>query len=166
MPDIVFLNLHNLCDYEYSHVSLKKGLSMKWKKVESGFVLRLERGEEVLTTLTDFVGLQHIQSGTIQGLGAIKDLVLGIFDPEMKEYVKQTLNEDLELGNLTGNISNLDGKPLLHCHVTVAGTDLKAYTGHLLSAIVSVTGEFFIRPFSEQITRALDKEVGLNLLDL
>ena len=139
---------------------------MKWKKLESGFILRLERGEEVLTTLTDFVEQQHIQSGTIQGLGAIKDLVLGIFDPEMKEYVKQTFNEDLELGNLTGNISSLDGKPVLHCHVTVAGTDLKAYTGHLFSAIVSVTGEFFIRPFPEQITRALDEEVGLNLLDI
>ena len=139
---------------------------MKWKKVESGFVLRLEKGEEILTTLTDFVGLQHIQSGTIQGLGAIKDLVLGIFDPELKEYVKQTLNEDLELGNLTGNISYLDGKPLLHCHVTVAGADLKAYTGHLFSAIVSVTGEFFIRPCNEQITRTLDEEVGLNLIHM
>ena len=139
---------------------------MKWKKIDNGYLVRLERGEEVLSTLTDFVGQQNIQGGTIQGLGAVKDLVLGIFDPEKKGYVKRTFREDLELGNLTGNISYLDGKPLLHCHVTVAGTDLNAYTGHLFSAVVSVTGEFCIRPFSEKITRSLDEEVGLNLLDI
>jgi predicted DNA-binding protein with PD1-like motif len=139
---------------------------MKWKKSDSGYILRLERGEEVLSTLTDFVGLQRIQSGTIQGVGAIKDLVLGIFDPEKKEYVKRTFDEYLEVGNLTGNISYLDGKPLLHCHVTVAGTDLKAYAGHLFSAIISVTGEFSIRPSAEQITRTLDEEVGLNLMNI
>ncbi|UCE20356.1 MAG: DNA-binding protein [Gemmatimonadota bacterium] len=139
---------------------------MKWKKVEGGYLVRLERGEDVLGTLTEFVGRRDIKSGTIQGLGAIKDLVLGIFDPEKKEYIKRTFEEDLELGNLTGNISILDGKPLLHCHVTAAGTDLKAYTGHLFSATVSVTGEFVITPFAEEITRAPDEDVGLNLLDL
>ena len=139
---------------------------MKWKTIDNGYLVRLERGEEVLSTLADFVGTQKIHSGWIQGLGAIKDLVLGIFDPEKREYVKRTFNEDLELGNLTGNISRLHGEPLLHCHVTVAGTDLKAYTGHLFSAIISVTGEFIITPFSNEITRSLDEEVGLNLLDL
>jgi predicted DNA-binding protein with PD1-like motif len=139
---------------------------MKWRKTEHGYIVRLEKGEEVLGTLTEFVRQQNIQGGTIQGLGAVKDVVIGIFDPRAKEYVKRTLRGDLELGNLTGNISYVNGDPMLHCHVTAAGTDLAAHTGHLFSAIVSVTGEFVITAVSDRLTRALDEQVGLNLLEL
>lgn len=139
---------------------------MKWKKTNHVFLVRLERGEEVLSTLTAFVKELSIQGGTIQGLGAVKDLVIGIYDPHQKEYVKRTFEEDLELGNLTGNISYFNGNPLLHCHVTAAAADLKAWTGHLFSAVISVTGEFVITPFPERIIRAHDEEVGLNLLNM
>ena len=139
---------------------------MKWKKIDNSFLVRLEKGEEVLSTLTEFVRGQNILGGTVQGLGAVKDLVLGMYNPHTKEYRQQTLNEDLELGNLTGTISYFEGNPILHCHITAAATDLKAYTGHLFSAIVSVTGEFVIRPFSQRIIRSRDEEVGLNLLEI
>ena len=139
---------------------------MKWKEIDRGYIVRLERGEEVLSSLTEFVRQQHIEGGTVQGLGAVKDLVLGIFDPQKQEYVKRTFREDLELANLTGNISYLNGNPMLHCHVTAAGPDLRAYAGHLFSAVVSVTGEFVITTVGPRLTRALDEEVGLNLLKL
>ncbi|MFQ6091612.1 MAG: PPC domain-containing DNA-binding protein [bacterium] len=139
---------------------------MRWRKTEDGYIVRLEKGEEVLSTLTQFVRQQNIQGGTVQGLGAVKDLVLGIFDPHKKEYVKRTFRENLELGNLTGNISYVDGNPMLHCHVTAAGADLRAFAGHLFSAIISATGEFVINPFTDRITRVLDEEVGLNLLEV
>ena len=138
---------------------------MRWKKTGHFYIIRLERDEEVLSTLTEFVRQQNIQGGMIMGLGAVKDLVLGIYDPHKKEYIKRTFQQDMELGNLTGNISYLNGDPLLHCHVTVAASDLKAYTGHLFSAIVSVTGEYVIYPFPDRMTRTRDEEIGLNLFD-
>ena len=139
---------------------------MRWKKTEHCYVIRLEKGEEILGTLTAFVREQNIHGGIIMGLGAVKDLVLGMYDPHKKEYMKRTFQQDMELGNLTGNISCLNGNPMLHCHVTAAASDLGAYTGHLFSAVVSVTGECVIYPFPDRISRTRDEEIGLNLLDL
>lgn len=139
---------------------------MKWKKAETTYIVRLEKGEEVLSTLTEFVREQNIQGGSIQGLGAVKDLELGLYDPHQKTYIKRTFEDDMELGNLTGNISHFEGHPILHCHVTVAASDLQAYTGHLFSASVAVTVECIIIPLSVRLTRARDEAVGLNLLDL
>ena len=106
---------------------------MRWKKAERTYIIRLEKGEEVLSTLTQFVREQNIQGGMIQGLGAVRDLVIGMYDPLQKDYIKRTFNEDLELGNLTGNISHFDGDPVLHCHVSGRerrGRVLFQYRGH------------------------------------
>jgi predicted DNA-binding protein with PD1-like motif len=139
---------------------------MKWLKIDRQYVIRLERGEEVQSTMTEFVRRQNIQGGTIQGLGAVKDVELGLYDPHEKVYHKRTFEDDMELGSLTGNISWFEGNPILHCHVTVAAADLQAYTGHLFSATVAVTVEMIITSFSVRLNRARDEEVGLNLLEL
>ncbi len=139
---------------------------MKWRQIENRYIIRLEKGEEVLGTLTAFVLDRRIQGGVIYGLGAICDLVLGLYEPHKREYIKRTFEEDLELGNLTGNISYFEENPVLHCHVTVAASDLHAYTGHLFSAKVAVTVECVITPFAERLTRVRDEQIGLNLLDI
>jgi uncharacterized protein len=139
---------------------------MQFKKIPSGFVLRLIKGEEVISALSSFVKEQNILGGFVFGLGAFKDLTLGYFDSHKKEYIKRFFPEDLEFGNLTGSISFLEGKPFVHAHVTVAGTDFKAVTGHLFSATISATGEFFIIPSDIKIERKPDSDTGLNLLDL
>jgi predicted DNA-binding protein with PD1-like motif len=56
---------------------------------------------------------------------------------------------------MTGNITYLKdtGEPFLHCHITIADRSLSAFTGHLFSAIVSVTLEVFIRTFKEKVYR-------------
>jgi predicted DNA-binding protein with PD1-like motif len=99
-------------------------------------------------------------------LGALKDLTLGYFDSHKKEYVKKFFPEDLEFGNLTGSISYFEGKPFVHAHVTAGGPDFEAVTGHLFSATISATGEFFIIPSDTKIERKPDSDTGLNLLDL
>ena len=139
---------------------------MRWRKAGEAYITRLEKGEEVLSTLAEFVREQKIQGGSIQGLGAVKNLELGLYDPHRQEYLKRTFEEDMELGNLTGNISLFEGDPVLHCHATAAAADLQAYTGHLFSATVAVTVECIITPFPIPITRLRDEEIGLNLLDV
>jgi predicted DNA-binding protein with PD1-like motif len=139
---------------------------MQFKKIQSGYLLRLLKGEEVISTLSAFVEKENILGGFVFGLGALKDLTLGYFDSHKKEYVKKFFPEDLEFGNLTGSISYFEGKPFVHAHVTAGAPDFKAVTGHLFSAIISATGEFFIIPSDSKIERKPDSDTGLNLLDL
>lgn len=137
---------------------------MKFREVEDGFLVRLEKGEEVMGTLTKFVKEREIKAGFVTGMGAITDATVGLFDTEKKEYLKKTFKNDLEVGNLTANISYLDdtGEPFVHAHVTVSDGSLCAFTGHLFKATVSVTMEIYIRAFGKRLIRKKDPEAGLN----
>ncbi len=139
---------------------------MQFKKIQNGFMLRLIKGEEVISSLSSFVEEQKIPGGFIFGLGAFKDVTLGYFDSDKKEYVKNFFKEDLEFGGFTGSVSYLEGKPFIHAHVVAGGPDAKARFGHLFSATISATGEFFIMPSDTKIERKADPRTGLNLLDL
>jgi len=139
---------------------------MQFRKIANGFIIRLIKGEEIIVTLTNFVGEQKIPGGFVFGLGALKDLTLGYFDAENKTYIKKVFPQDLEFGNVTGSISYLEGKPFIHAHVTAGGSDFTSVTGHIFSATISATGEFFILPSDSKIERKPDSDTGLNLLEL
>lgn len=139
---------------------------MQYRKVENGYFLRLEKGEEVVSSIVLFAAKEKIGSGAFFGLGAINNLELGYYDLKTRKYEKEHFAEDMEVGNISGNIATLDGKPFVHTHVTVSGKDLRAFTGHLFSAEVALTLEIFVFIASAKIERKMDAEIGLNLLDL
>ena len=139
---------------------------MQFKRIKDGYMLRLMKGEEIIGTLSSFVEKEKIPGGFVFGLGAFKDATLGYFDAAKKEYVRNSFKENLEFGSLTGSISYVEGEPFVHAHVVAGGADSKAYFGHLFSATISATGEFFIIPSDSLIERKPDAETGLNLLDL
>ena len=139
---------------------------MQFKKTKNGFMLRLVKDEEVISSLSSFVEEQEIPGGFVFGLGAFRDATLGYFDSEKKEYVKNFFKDDMEFGSLTGSVSYFEGKPFVHAHVVAGGPDARAFFGHLFSATISATGEFFIIPSDARIERKADPDTNLNLLDL
>lgn len=139
---------------------------MYFRKIKNGYLVRLAKGEEIIETLSSFVAEQNILGGFVFGLGAFKDLTLGYYDSAKKEYMKKLIKDDLEFGNFTGSIAYVEGKPFVHAHVSAAGSDMKAFCGHLFSATISGTGEFMIIPSESKVERKLDPGTGLTLLDL
>ncbi len=136
------------------------------KKVNGGFILRFERGEEVMASLLQFIKNQEIRGGFMVGLGACEDIELGYFDAVKGEYKNQKFPGEYEVTNLTGNIAWLKDEPIAHVHITLSDEDFKAIAGHLWSAIVSGTVEIYITTFDDRIEREKDEETGLNLLKL
>lgn len=139
---------------------------MFFKKVSSGYIVRLEKGEEVIATLSNFFEKEKIPGGFLYGLGTVKDATLGYFDLEKKEYLKKTFNEEYEISSFVGNIYYFEGKPGVHAHVTLSGKDFNVIGGHLFSATITGTGEFFIYVSDDILQRKKDSQTGLNLLDL
>ncbi len=139
---------------------------MRFAKFGSNYMLKLERGEEVVETLTRFVRQNSITAGSVSGIGAVSDITLGFFDPETKDYHKETFPGGYEVANICGNIAVLDGQEMLHLHVSIADSNHRALAGHLFSATVSVTLELAIAFFPGVLERKMDEEIGLNLLDL
>ncbi len=139
---------------------------MFFKKIPNGYIVRLEAGEEVISSLSEFAKKEKVLGGFLFGLGAIKDATLGYFDVENKEYIKKIFNREYEISSLVGNIYYFEGRPGVHAHVTLSEKDFNAIGGHLFSAVVTGTGEFFVCLSSDILERKKDPQTGLNLLDL
>ncbi|WZL74384.1 DNA-binding protein [Clostridiaceae bacterium 35-E11] len=136
---------------------------MQFKKIGSKYVVRLDKGEEVVSTLKQFCEDNKIKLGTIQGIGATNQATVGLFHTQTKEYHTQKLMGDHEITNLTGNISTKDGEVYLHIHINLANTDYHTFGGHLSEALVSATCELMIDVIEGEVERAFNDEVGLNL---
>ncbi|MFH1755464.1 MAG: PPC domain-containing DNA-binding protein [Candidatus Latescibacterota bacterium] len=139
---------------------------MQFAKLGDNYMIRLQRGEEVVETLTGFVRDKGIQAGLVSGIGAVADVTLGFFDPRTREYHKELLPGSWEVANITGNVALLDGEEMLHLHTTVADDHHNSKAGHLFSGEVSVTLEVIIMPFPGAVERKMDEAIGLNLLAL
>lgn len=140
---------------------------MKSKKNSTGYIIRLEKGEEVMETLTKFCETEKIKSGSISGIGATSDATLKSFDVKTKKYLEKKFSgENYEILSLNGNITSLNDKPFLHMHAVLSDPNYIAFGGHLGSATISTTGEIIINTFNDAISRKLDNEFQLNFINI
>src|SRR5436309_13691668 len=96
------------------------------KRVEGAYTVSIEDRASILDALTGFITSQKIQPGQVTGVGATNEATLRFFDPRSKKYVGKTFNEQMEISNLSGNISQAEGKLLLHLHITLGRKDYTA----------------------------------------
>ncbi len=137
---------------------------MKYTKFGNKYVIRLEKDEEIVSSLKDLCKKEKISLGTIGGIGAVGEVEVGYFETKTKKYHSKVLKGDMEILNLNGNISEMNGDVYLHLHITVADENLNAMGGHLNSAVISATGEIIIDVIDGKVDREFNEEVGLNLL--
>lgn len=139
---------------------------MQVKECKNGYFVVLSRGEKVIESLRELVAAKEIGSGTITGIGAVKNTRLGFYHLERKAYEEKLFADDAELVNLNGNVSWFDGKPVIHIHLTIGLDDFTAAAGHLFEAEIAVTGEIFLARQEVTIQRLACPAVGLNLQEL
>lgn len=141
---------------------------MKVRDVITGFFIKLERGEKVMQTLTEFCEKRGIRSGVLQGIGAVKNTEIGYYNLEKREYFFKLIPEDREVASLTGNIAIVDGKPFVHAHAVLSAMDdtLSCVGAHIKEAEVAVTLEVYLTPFQFNFERAYDEDTGLKLLNI
>jgi predicted DNA-binding protein with PD1-like motif len=139
---------------------------MQSRRTRYGFALRLDGGEEIVASLKAFALRYGVKSGLISGLGAVGEADLGFFVRATGEYVTRTFTGEHEIGALTGNFSELDGKPFPHCHIVIAGDDFVAHSGHLFRGVVTVTCEVQVVSDPEAMRRIRRPDLGFNPLEL
>lgn len=125
-------------------------------------MVRINRSEEVITELTKFCQENNIFSGSFYGLAACSEAELGHYSVETKQYTKQTFTGEFEVTNLTGIIT--DKK--IHVHATMADNKFQAQAGHLARMVISGACEIHLFAGSEPVSRKLDEETGLELLNI
>ncbi|RBP46978.1 PPC domain-containing DNA-binding protein [Garciella nitratireducens] len=136
---------------------------MEFRQFGNRFVLRLDKGEEILETLKQFCTEQNIKLGVVNGIGAVNKVTVGLFDPNTKKYHSSELTGLFEITNLSGNISTMKEETYLHLHINVADEKHHTYGGHLNAATISATGEIIIESINGEVDRQFSEEIGLNL---
>ena len=131
----------------------------------SGYLIRLEKGEEIHDSLGRFAREKGICGGVVQGIGAVHKSEVGFYQLEKQAYERKQLSEITELLSLNGNLSQVDGEPFFHLHVVLMRPDFSVIGGHLFRATIAVTGEFALSETGLEIVRRPDPEVGLALLE-
>ena len=128
------------------------------------YVLRFDRDEELLEALRTFCDAESVASGFFFCLGAAEKITIAYYNINKKEYEDKDLDIHLEITSMLGNISTSDGRVTIHCHGNFSDKDMRVYGGHVKKLAVSATCEVILEKFEGKIGRALDKDIGLNLL--
>ncbi|MGH2693101.1 MAG: PPC domain-containing DNA-binding protein [Actinomycetota bacterium] len=130
------------------------------------FILRLEKGEEVVGALTSLASTEGIRAAELSGIGAFESAVIGFYDLEAQEYDRIPVEEETEVLSLLGNLSVTDEGPRVHAHVSLGRRDGSGLGGHLFEARSGATLEVFVREEPGELRRTPDAAAGLPLLDL
>jgi predicted DNA-binding protein with PD1-like motif len=130
------------------------------------YVLRLESGDDILKSLKEFAVKKRVGGSLIEGIGSLNKVRLGHYDFKTKLYKYETFEDDLEILNLSGNISNMNRQPLPHVHVTLGRRDFSVIGGHLDEGSVANMVEVGVWKFPGKLVKARDDVIGLNVLQL
>ena len=139
---------------------------MHFTQVDEGYMIRLEKGEEIIETVIKFALENRIPAGILTGIGAADKIRVGYYNPRTKGYPERTFNGELEIATLIGNLSWVGENPMAHLHIIFSDENMNALGGHLFEARISATCEIYLRVFTKKLDRKPDEEIGLNLLDL
>jgi len=138
-------------------------------KLKRVHYLKLEKGDDILESIISYCKDNAVSSGAVLGIGAVSNPSLGYFDLEKKIYLQNDYDFNAEILNCSGNIAkNAEtGDYMAHLHMLVGDQKGNTFGGHLLPGNkITVTGEFVIFETETTLTRALDDEFKLLLLNI
>ena len=138
---------------------------MEYRRFNDTYVIRMDRGEEVLTTLTGICEQEGIRLAAVSAIGAADRAVVGLYDVGEQVYHKKEFREPMEIASLLGTVSEKNGKPYLHLHAALCDASMQTHGGHVNELWISVTCEMILRLLPGEVGRRLDEVTGLNVFD-
>lgn len=139
---------------------------MKYKRFGEDIVVRLEVGEEVIASLRDIAEREGLTFASVSGIGAADDIAVSVYDVGAKRYFDNEYREPMEITSILGTVSEMDGEPYIHIHLTAGRADGTVIGGHLKRAVISATCELVLHTVYGRVPRFYDERTGLNLMEL
>lgn len=136
---------------------------MEYRRFKDKYLVRLQKGEELIESILKLAREENISLGRVSGLAAVDKVEISLYAADTKEYLIKELTGDMEIVSLEGNIAEKDGEAYLHLHGSVAHEENRVYGGHMHYARVSVTAELIVDVIDGNVDRQFDEETGANL---
>ena len=131
------------------------------------FTGKLPHGCDLITSIENFCKEKLIQTATFSLIGAVSSATLGIYDQKQQVYVSFKKDKPFEIISCTGNVSLVEGTPMIHAHILLADEQGETVGGHLFSETVIYAGEIDIQELKgDSLERVYDETTGLMLWKL
>ena len=138
---------------------------MDYKKIGESIYVRFDKGDEIISGITDICKKEKILSAIYSGIGGCSDVSVGTLIPETNEFLKHNISGVmLEMISLNGNISSdYNDNIEHHTHAMFSYLDenkeQRFIGGHLLETTVSYTAEIEIKPVQNGVIRRKQDEI-------
>ena len=136
---------------------------MEYRRCGELYLIRIDYAEEILQALGTVCEKEQIALGQVNAIGAADHAVIGVYDLGTQSYHREEINGFMEITNLSGNVTRVDGKPYIHLHATLADQNHAVHGGHVIEMRVGATCEMFITVPEGEVTRKKDEGLGINL---
>lgn len=137
---------------------------MEYKRFGNTLVVRIDRGEEILSAVKELAQKENIKLASVRALGATDDFTVGVYDVAQKKYNSNSFQGYFEIVSLTGTINTMDGGFYAHLHMSAGNEKGQVFGGHLNRAVVSATCEMILQIVDGEVDRVYSPELGINLL--
>ena len=136
---------------------------MEYRRFGNKIIARIDKGEEILTTIKEISLKENIKLASVQALGATDEFTVGVYKVDEKKYYANEFKGYSEIVSLTGTINTMNGEFYTHIHMSAGNDKGEVFGGHLNKAIVSATCEMVIDIIDGNVDRKYDEETGLNV---
>jgi hypothetical protein len=137
---------------------------MEYRTFGRKTVLRLDEGEEIVSSITAVCRQEHITAATVSGIGFTTEMKVRIYDKDRDEFLFQTLTGSMEITSLTGNVLEADNGLFTHLHIMAADRTMSIRGGHLVSCVIGATGEIVIEALDGTVTRGESDDFRLGTM--
>ena len=104
---------------------------MQFRRFGNKFFVRIDKGEEIMSTLKKFCEAEKITLAEVKALGAVDEFEVGLFDVVEKKYHANKFKFPAEITNLWGTVTTKDGEAYLHIHMAAADVTGKVFGGNI-----------------------------------
>ena len=139
---------------------MKHILSNPWHEI-----LRFDVDNDVVAGILEFAEKRGIEAAWLSAVGSSKEVELGFYFLEKKEYSYKIFAEPLEILQASGTLAIMNEKPILHWHGVFSNASYETVGGHIQRLTANATVEVFIHKLNEHLERKKDSKTGLNLLE-
>jgi uncharacterized protein len=130
------------------------------------YVVVCDPGDEAVAALNQFVRSERLEAAQVTAVGAFERAVVGWFDPAIKQYRRNPVDEQCELVSLNGDVAMGEDGPILHLHAALGLADGTTRGGHLLEGQVYPTLEAVVTETPAELRKVLRPDIGLALIDV
>ena len=143
---------------------------MDYRKFNDTYYIRMDRGDEIISSILSVCKEHHISSAIFNGIGGCSRAEIQMFIPATGTFETKDIRGTLELVSLMGNVVTDDkGEYFHHTHAMISykdGEDHYIDAGHIRSLQVLYTAEIELRPvIGGTIGRKFDPETGTGFWD-